>query len=76
MSQRNQEGHPTVVRINERGRWRVSDARAGETFFVDSTSVRFGTGEIICHVRDYRYPEDGREFCIWSLGPEHYEVIA
>ena len=74
---------PKIVILTPQGaKERVLDARGGETFLVNAisqSSAPIGEKTMVCHVRDYRYPDKFREdlkpFCIWSLGPSHYNVI-
>lgn len=64
----------TIVKINEHGAGRVLRGEPGMTFVVDSFTVT-GRGNI-AHVRDYRFVTKGRDFQIWSIGPEGYEIVA
>lgn len=63
----------TIVKLTFKGTHRVLNGETGLTFIVDSfTGSR--SGGLVAHVRDYRYMTNGRPQ-LWSLSPEHYEVV-
>jgi hypothetical protein len=65
-----------IARLTEKGTSRVLNGAAGMTFIVDEITEGVGCRRI-AHVRDYRYANKdlGREFQIWSLGPEGYQLV-
>ena len=68
-----------VIKIKgNEGLRRVLNAVDGMTFIVDKFTDRApGLEGRVAHVRDYRYsdPGLGREFQIWSIGPDGYDEI-
>jgi hypothetical protein len=66
-----------VIKLNAKGVARVLDGKVGMTFIVDSLTTCIHAGPV-AHVRDYRYQHAslGRDFQIWSIPREGYEVIA
>lgn len=64
----------TIVILTDKGCDRVLHAEPGLTFVVDKFSAAAKPGERVAHVRDYRFRDD-KEYVIWSLGPEQYQII-
>lgn len=66
-----------MVRLKEAGLKRVLNGRAGMTFVVDSFTETLDERGKVAHVRDYRGKDAalGREFQIWSIGPDGYEMV-
>lgn len=66
---------PHIARLLELGVARVLDGTAGMTFLVDTFTP--GIAGPVAHVRDYRYRRDdvGKEFQIWSLAADQYELL-
>ena len=62
-----------VAKLTEKGTVRTLDGKAGMTFVVDSFSN--STSGKNAHVRDYRYPNDYAKYQIWTLAPDHYELV-
>lgn len=66
-----------IVKLTRLGTHRVLSSVEGMTFGVDSEFERSNApGEIVVHVRDYRSPNEHRDWQVWTLGPEDYEVVA
>lgn len=63
-----------IARLTPAGVERVLDGAAGMTFIVDAITDGHG-GRRIAYVRDYRFKGDYREFQIWSIGPEGYQLV-
>ncbi|MER9652499.1 hypothetical protein NKJ26_03140 [Mesorhizobium sp. M0152] len=63
-----------VVKLNASGLHRVLDGKIGMTFIVDAFTESLSGGNI-AHVRDYRYPQEGRPWQIWNIGPEGYDIL-
>lgn len=61
-----------VIKLLRQGLHRLP-GEIGMTFIVDSFSP--GAAGDVAHVRDYRYPQDGRPYCIWSIPADGYEII-
>jgi hypothetical protein len=75
MSRQPKIGEPLVINVTAVGAHeRVLSAKEGMTFVVDAVTER-PNGELVCHVRDYRYDTGSNGYQIWSLGPEHYDVL-
>ena len=64
-----------IVKLLAPGLPRVLGGQVGQTFLVDSLT-RTADGELIAHVRDYRYNALGRTCQIWTLGPDCWEEVA
>lgn len=64
--------HHVVVRLTLAGCARVLNGHEGMTFPVHAWG---GADGATAHVRDHRYPDEGRDFQIWSIGREGYEVV-
>lgn len=58
-----------VAVVNHLATSRIVNCKFGMSFIIDSFDNE------IAHVRDYRFGDDDRKYCIWSLSKEMYEVI-
>lgn len=64
-----------IARLTKDGLDRVLNGVEGMTFIVDE--ITSYNGRRTAHVRDYRFKNEilGREFQIWSIGPEGYQLV-
>jgi len=63
-----------LARITTRyGELRVLNGKIGMVFPVDKFTN--GVAGPVAHVRDYRYPGDHRDYQIWSIAADSYELI-
>ena len=72
MARQPKVGEPILINLTKEGALdRVLFGKEGQTFVVDA--VTDGVEGLVCHVRDYRYPQDGgKPYQIWSLGAYDY----
>jgi hypothetical protein len=62
-----------TIKLTEKGLERVLNGSVGMTFVVDSFTD--GVKGKVAHVRDYRIPQNGKAFQIWSISADGYELI-
>lgn len=65
-------GEPVLINLTRKGAFdRVVSGKEGQTLVIDA--VTDGIEGLVCHVRDYRYPQEGGKlYQIWSLGTHDY----
>jgi hypothetical protein len=76
-------GAGAIVRLTKEGVQRVLDGAAGMVFQVDiftkveeaQNGEKVTDGQLMAHVKDYRFPGDHYPYQIWSLGERDYEML-
>ena len=62
-----------LVKLLKGGLERIPHSQIGQTFMVeDFTSGQAGD---VAHIRDYRFPSKSRDYQVWSLAGDQYEVL-
>jgi hypothetical protein len=67
---------PCVVKLLAGGLIRIPGSRVGDVYAVDNVHKNIHGDKLIIHVRDYSRPDNGKDYCIWTVGYLGYDCEA